>query len=184
MPSVITTATQSACLRAIANLTVQLASAWRSGEEGTLSEAIEYQRVIEFAVFGFIGAQISYAWHQFLEETFPVRRPQTKSQQKSPSNNSSIIWTNLIAKLLVDQLFGLPFLNATFLVCTNAYRVDSLSVLVQVIYERLATLVLAGWKLWPAVSLASFLWVPVQWRVIFLNVVGFGWTIFLCLMSN
>ena len=178
MPSILTTATQSACLKAIAALVVQVVSSRGHSR-------IDVPQLVEFAIFGFIGAHISYAWHLFLEETFPVRQQQGAHSKNTKDNSSlPISWANLLLKVFVDQLVGLPLLSATFLLCTNVNRVDGAAALVQVILGRITRVVTAGWRLWPAVALVNFLWVPMRWRVLFLNIVGFGWTVCLSIMSR
>lgn len=47
--------------------------------------------------------------------------------------------------------------------------------------ERFWPMIMDGYKFWPAVSLASFLWVPVDKRVVFGCSVGVLWGIYLSL---
>lgn len=42
----------------------------------------------------------------------------------------------------------------------------------------------AGYKLWPAVSLISFTLVPVERRTLVGSLVGFGWGVFLALRAS
>lgn len=178
MPPILATATQSALLKATAALIVQVVS-YRG------RSSIDIPQLVEFAIFGFIGAHISYAWHLFLEETFPLRQQQRAHNKNTKNDNSSpISWANLLLKVFVDQLIGLPLLSATFLICTNVNRVDGATALVDVILGRMTRVVMAGWRLWPTVALVNFLWVPMRWRVLFLNIVGFGWTICLSILSR
>lgn len=45
-------------------------------------------------------------------------------------------------------------------------------------------LMLAGYKLWPFVSLLSFTVIPAQQRIVFGNLVGVAWGIFLSLFAT
>lgn len=64
------TAVQASCLKAAANLTTQLATSWYSD---AAPEAIDKQRILEFAFYGFVGAVINYEFQHFLERKFPTR---------------------------------------------------------------------------------------------------------------
>ena len=70
MPSMLSTACQNAVLKGAANLTAQVTANWHSAE----FVPIDRQRILEFAIYGFVGANINYLWQDFLENTFPTRR--------------------------------------------------------------------------------------------------------------
>ncbi|CAI6080094.1 unnamed protein product [Clonostachys chloroleuca] len=94
-----------------------------------------------------------------------------------------VIWSNLLAKLILDQTIGLAISGVIFLFITNYLRVPNLPALFAVIRERIFTLIKAGWHIWPVVALANFLWVPVRSRVLVAVFVGFGWSIFLSVFA-
>ncbi|KAL2108272.1 hypothetical protein VUR80DRAFT_4006 [Thermomyces stellatus] len=187
MPSILKTVIQSAVLKSAANLTVQLASRWQASS-GNL-EPIDWRRVIEFAVFGLIQAQLNCWWQQFLEDAFPSRshvnsRPGQDGKATSTNyQQSGIKWRNIICKLLLDQSLGLFIMNTTFLICTNAVRLKSVSLVFKAVREKIWPIIRAAWKLWPWVSICNFLWVPVERRVLVASCVGFGWNMILAAMS-
>ena len=41
-----------------------------------------------------------------------------------------------------------------------------------------------GWKVWPLAALINYRFVPLQFRVLFVNVVALGWSTFLLLRSR
>jgi hypothetical protein len=94
-----------------------------------------------------------------------------------------VIWSNLLAKLILDQTIGLAISGVIFLFITNYLRAPNLPALFAVIRERIFTLIKAGWHIWPVVALANFLWVPVRSRVLVAVFVGFGWSIFLSVFA-
>lgn len=49
--------------------------------------------------------------------------------------------------------------------------------------QNTLSLMLAGYKLWPLVSLLQFTVVPVQQRVVVGSLVGVGWGVFLSLLA-
>lgn len=241
MPTLLSVAVQNTFIKAGANLTAQLAAQWHADNPPPLDR----QRILEFAVFGFVGALVGFKWHGFLEDTFPTREagsglprivivspvthaPGERAKEKdddlplhpmrapspavgtpaaasaiatatsmtadlpvggraaAPSSSSSgpgIRWRNVWAKLVADQTVGLSFMITIFLFITNVARQPSLADVAAVIHDKLFGLVLAGWHIWPAVAIVNFLWVPVRWRVLVGSVVGFGWNIFLSIVS-
>jgi protein Mpv17 len=102
---------------------------------------------------------------------------------RAPPPGPGIRWRNVWAKLVADQTVGLSFMITIFLFITNVARQPSLGDVLAVIHAKLFGLVLAGWHIWPAVAIVNFLWVPVRWRVLVGSVVGFGWNIFLSIVS-
>lgn len=168
-------AAQSALLKSSANIVAQLAAGWHDSSPRPL----DWQRVLEFAIFGLIQAQLNCWWQQFLEDAFPTRptdkAPTTTSSQVAPGVN----WRNVACKLLLDQTLGLFIMNTAFLVCTNAVHLQSATLVLQAVREKIFGVIRAAWKLWPWVSIANFLWVPVEKRVLVASCVGFGWNIFL-----
>ncbi|KAH8673339.1 hypothetical protein BX600DRAFT_455077 [Xylariales sp. PMI_506] len=207
MPSQISTAIQNTFIKAGANLTAQIAVQWSSKEPLPL----DVQRIFEFGIFGFIGANIGYVWHLFLEHQFPthvvanprlapILAPGEKDKDGAaaappPLTAAAVTglddgpvavkvsWKNIVAKTVADQTFGLSLMITIFLIITNVARVPHLSDLLGVIQQKLWVLLLAGWHLWPLVAVCNFLWVPVRWRVIVSSCVGFLWNIFLSFMS-
>lgn len=198
MPSVTTTAINNSCLKAAANLTAQLAAGWHA----PTSQPLDLQRIAEFAVFGFVGAQIGYRWQHLLEDLFPTRRsnvlprvppspgeektndpPGAAGDQSQSESEPGIDWRNVAMKLVADQTVGLLMMIIIFLIITNAARLRSVPLVMEAIQQKAFKLVKAGWTIWPAVAICQFLWVPVRWRMIVAGCIGFGWNIFLSIAS-
>ena len=168
MPSITAVAVQSMVLKMSANLVAQSVAVYKS----PVPIEMDWQRVLEFAVFGFIQGNINFWWQHFLERQYPATR-------RTPSGTSGLSYRNLALKVLVDQTLGLLMMNTTLMVCTNIARQRSLAGLLAVVREKVPRIVFAAWRLWPAVSLLNFLYVPVSWRPVVGATVGFGWNMFL-----
>ncbi|CAG7924866.1 unnamed protein product [Penicillium olsonii] len=178
MPSLLAITIQSALLKAVANITAQIV-----GQRSlAVAVPIDWNRVVEFAVFGVISAPLISFWQQFLEETFPTQSSTEPSSQKT--GTVRLNWTNIILKLTLDQTIGLFVTNAAFIVCTSATRFQSGQLILREVDARIWSIVKAGWKIWPAMALINFIWVPWQWRVVVNSIVGFGWNIVLSLLST
>ena len=94
--------------------------------------------------------------------------------------------------LLIDQTFGAYFVNGGMLFCiwffTDLFNgISPLSLLMtlplKVIKEMPATM-LACWKMWPLANGINFAFVPLQYRLLFTNVVAIIWNVFMSMVVN
>ncbi|KAK9781734.1 putative Amine oxidase domain-containing protein [Seiridium cardinale] len=187
MPSMLTTAIHNTFIKGAANLTAQLAVQWNA----TDPQPLDLQRILEFAIFGFIGAHIGYIWHHFLERQFPTHTtphvgqlpviapgekdkdasaplpppPASAADPGSGGGATKVSWKNVMAKVIADQTVGLCVMITTFLIITNIARVPHLVDVFQVVEEKLWRLVL-----WLSTILASArLVASYAWSVIDIN---------------
>jgi hypothetical protein len=191
MPSLTTVTIQSALLKSAANLTVQAVARWNS----SALTPFDWARVAEFASFGIVSAPLASYWQIFLEETLPSQKKSPEDQNTTPKNlaqkttqgskpsRNHLNWSNIMAKLILDQTIGQLIINVAFLVCTRGRRLASFVLLLREIQTSIPGIIWASWKIWPVVALVNFIWVPVDWRVVVASVVGFGWNIFLSILS-
>ncbi|KAK9421385.1 putative Amine oxidase domain-containing protein [Seiridium unicorne] len=166
MPSMLTTAIHNTFIKGAANLTAQLAVQWNA----TDPQPLDLQRILEFAIFGFIGAHIGYIWHHFLEHQFPTHTiphvgqppviapgekdkdasaplpppPASTADQGSGGGATKVSWKNVMAKVIADQTVGLCVMITTFLIITNIARVPHLVDVFQVVEEKLWRLCIVG----------------------------------------
>lgn len=196
---------QAMAIKVSANLVVQFLKRYKTTEQ----RPFDWQQVIEFAFYGFIGSQANNIIQFILEDLFPTgkiqnaevlpdllghdRELEEKKDDDAPAGSRKkrwfdispdVIWKNILAKLILDQTICLFISAVIFLVCTNIARVSHPYLVFLVIRQRVWTLVKAGWHIWPLVALCNFLWVPVRHRVLVAVVVGFGWSIFLSVFAT
>lgn len=96
MPSQLSTSIQNTFIKAGANLTAQVVARWQSNDP----KPLDLQRILEFAIFGFVGAQLGYMWQCFLEDTFPTRTTATislTSLSASASSSSAVPSVQVVA---------------------------------------------------------------------------------------
>ncbi|KAI1074375.1 Mpv17/PMP22 family protein [Whalleya microplaca] len=194
MPSMIATAVQSSFLKAAANLTAQLAARWNAKGPQPL---LDVQRLVEFATYGFIGANMNYLFQHWLERAFPTHgkvipkvsasdddiKPEMPVPAVTDEAHSGINWRNIVWKVVLDQTVGFLVMIVVFLFITNVARVPHLVLILEVWKQKIWGLLKAGWTIWPAVAVINYLWVPVRSRVLVGACVGFGWNIFLSIVS-
>ncbi|KAJ9157343.1 hypothetical protein NKR23_g411 [Pleurostoma richardsiae] len=193
---IVRTTIQSAALKAAANLTTQLAAQYRVDSP----QPLNWQRVLEFCIFGVLQAPVGCYWQEFLEETFPTRGTirvaaapawkdyehrghQESKDTVATASEDTTNWWNVLWKLLIDQTIGLFIMNTLFLTVMNTAQVQSSAELLAVVRARVFRIIRAAWNLWPAVAIINFLWVPVEKRVLVGACVGFGWNIFLSIIT-
>ncbi|KAF4979178.1 hypothetical protein FZEAL_4551 [Fusarium zealandicum] len=170
-------ALQALAMKVSANLVVQLITHWKKPGESTF----DLQQVVEFAIYGFVGSQIGNIIQFILEDWFPTGSAQgggdvlpkiqgdpRQLEEKKDDDTANrdpkrrwysispdIIWRNVLAKLVLDQTFGLCISACVFLICTNIARVPHPYLVHVVIRERLMPLIKAGWHIWPLVAFRS-----------------------------
>ncbi|KAL1311233.1 hypothetical protein AAFC00_001423 [Neodothiora populina] len=106
-------------------------------------------------------------------------QPDTRSSTKKKLNVK-----NTAIKFSLDQTFGAIVNTVFFIAGIGALRGESLAYIASNVKNDSIPLLLAGQKLWPAVSLISFTLIPVEQRTVFGGVVGVGWGIFLSLLAG
>ena len=110
-------------------------------------------------------------------------------KQKDKAVATQMSKTNVLIKFVLDQTFGAVLNNLMFLVFMGYINApptdkpgDAWNAIISEVNDKFYSIMLDGYKFWPAVSLVSFLWVPVDKRVVFGCSVGVLWGIYLSLM--
>ena len=98
---------------------------------------------------------------------------------------------NILIKFILDQTVGAVFNTLMFLVfmgyindngAAAGQKAGTWGNIEAEIREKFYPMIMDGYKFWPLVSLVSFLWVPVDKRVVFGCSAGVLWGIYLSLM--
>lgn len=208
MGPLLSTAIRAFFLKAAANLTAQLVARWHSKDP--VPPHFDRQRVLEFAVYGFLQAQLGFFWHILLERLFPSRRPvgtpaalppkekvhddeESRLSTEGASFNllealnasrQGVNWWNIAAKLVLDQTIGMFCFLSIFLTWTNIFRVEHLSDIAVIWKAKIFTIIYASWAIWPWVMVLNFVLVPVEKRQLVSVCVGFCWNIILSLLTH
>jgi hypothetical protein len=150
--------------------------------------------IIKFAVFSLISNPPNIVWQGILENAFPTNVPAAPAAPSEKKLKDKPVATqmskrNVLTKFLLDQTLGAMVNTLMFLVFMAyvnepgavAGRVEPLQAVVKEINQKFWPMILDGYKFWPIVSLISFVWVPVDKRVVFGCSVGVLWGIYLSL---
>ena len=157
--------------------------------------SLNFAQVFKFALFSIISNPPNIIWQTFLEDLFPTNiplslppsaaseKPASKRTDPSKTRTSK---TNILIKFLLDQTIGavintLMFLGYMGYVNASAAQ-DTWGHVASECKDKTWPMMKDGYKFWPAISLISFVWVPVDKRVVFGCSVGVIWGIYLSLM--
>ncbi|KAF1834552.1 hypothetical protein BDW02DRAFT_329014 [Decorospora gaudefroyi] len=179
---------QGAALSITSNVLAQALSSYKDSTPFSL----DYAQVFTFALFSILSTPPNIVWQGFLEDRFPTNVPSAAPPSEKPGSKpdptkTSLNKTNVFIKFLLDQTIGavvntLMFLS--YMGYVNAQGkpdVNAWNVMMVDCGNKLWPMMKDGYKFWPAVSLISFLWVPVDKRVVFGCSVGVVWGIYLSL---
>lgn len=158
--------------------------------------SLNVNQVLKFAIFSIVSNPPNIPWQGLLEDLFPTNVPSTahdpdvKTVKPAKTEKSK---KNILIKFLLDQTIGAVVNTLMFLVFmgyVNAPQQGTLStqsswdVVRKDCEQKLWPMIVDGYKFWPAISLISFVWVPVDKRVVFGCSVGVVWGIYLSLMAG
>jgi hypothetical protein len=154
--------------------------------------ALNYTTVSKFALFSVLSTPPNIVWQSFLEDQFPTNVPSAASSPEKPGSKpdptkTSLSKTNVLIKFLLDQTIG-AVINTLLFLSYMGYAnargkpgVSAMNVVTSDCANKLWPLMKDGYKFWPAISLISFLWVPVDKRIVFGCSAGVLWGIYLSL---
>jgi len=131
-------------------------------------EDLDYTRIRNIALTGLIISPLCHYWFGFLELVF-------KGNKSNLSN---------MARLIVDQLLFDPFLTAFFFVFTAMLNQKTVKQTIQDLKEKFWSAQQMSWRVWPLAQFINFNYVPETYRVLFANLVGFFWGIFMAYKAN
>ncbi|KAJ4297813.1 hypothetical protein N0V90_005709 [Kalmusia sp. IMI 367209] len=188
MPSAMVSQTvQGAVLSITSNVLAQFITSYKEETPFSLS----FLPIFKFAVFSIISNPPNIVWQTFLEDVFPSNVPaspsETQLKDKPKPVQTRTSKRNTLAKFILDQTIGAVLNTLMFLVYmsyannTGAETTASWDTVKADVSDKFWPMIIDGYKFWPVVSLASFLWVPVDKRVVFGCSVGVLWGIYLSL---
>jgi protein Mpv17 len=160
--------------------------------------------VIHFVTYAILNTPINCVWQDLLEGWFPSSTPAAaekpvKGQSEKPVvKKQGLNVTNTLAKFALDQSIGALINIPLFIGIMGMLKGQSVDQIINTVQEvRLLLLhhvvntnltivsqdfmdiYISGAKLWPAVSLVSFVAIPANRRVIFGSAAGVVWNIYL-----
>ncbi|KAG8596596.1 hypothetical protein GDO81_001981 [Engystomops pustulosus] len=158
---VLTKALTSAILSALGNLLSQRIERRHQCESPT--KKVDLIAPLRFAAYGFFfTGPLSHYFYLFLEQWIPSSLPLAG-----------------LRRLLLDRLIIAPAFLLLFFIVINFLEGKNLKALNQTLKERYWSALKMNWKVWTPFQFINVNYVPVQFRVLFANMVAFFWYTYL-----
>ncbi|KAG7393401.1 hypothetical protein PHYPSEUDO_009605 [Phytophthora pseudosyringae] len=116
---------------------------------------------------GVLFAPVGHAWYNFLEKAVRAK-------------GSAAI----VKKIAADQLLFSPPLSLAFFTYAGVSEGNTVRGSVETAVAKLPPTLAVNWTVWPLVHVCTFGFVPLQYRILFINVVNIGWSAFLSRMAS
>ncbi|CRG86295.1 hypothetical protein PISL3812_03300 [Talaromyces islandicus] len=187
-PPIVTATLQAAAINAASNIVAQAITAYRSQTPLQL----DYTALAQFTAVALINTPPTYLWMVNLESTFPgqsavTQDPHAKKSDDEKRKNGQVEKKlnvrNTVIKVIIDQTIGASIMLVLFLSTITILRGGTVEDIGNTVQNEYWTIMLAGLKVWPPVSLFSFTVVPVDKRMLFGSICGFIWAIYLSMAT-
>eukprot|EP00052_Salpingoeca_macrocollata_P034049 m.10363 g.10363 ORF g.10363 m.10363 type:complete len:201 (+) comp5881_c0_seq2:106-708(+) len=132
--------------------------------KGQPRPAFPWRQVFAFATFGFaVTGPVTHTFYALLEQNIP---------------RSKHAW---VARLLIDRLcFAPPFLFLFFM-GVNILEGHSPRAAFRLLRQRYWPALKDNWRVWTVTQFINLKYVPLNYRVLFANIVALGWNAYLAL---
>lgn len=131
--------------------------------EGTEIGDIDRGRILRSLLAGLIGhGPLSHVWYDLSEDVFNNVLHLTE-------------WWSFIPKVAVDQTLWGPFWNNMYIVLLGAMKLESPQVIWSDIKRTTIPLVVSGLKLWPLAHCVTYGLMPLQYRLVWVDLVEIIW---------
>ncbi|TRZ00857.1 hypothetical protein DNTS_013405, partial [Danionella cerebrum] len=160
---ILTKSVTSGFLSALGNLLSQVLQHRKKSKEHNPKMKISILGPVHFAVYGFfITGPVSHYFYHLLEALFPASLP---------------YW--LIKRLLLERLVFAPAFLLLFYVVMNVLEGKTLTEVQSKLKTSFWPAMKMNWKVWTPFQFINISFIPVQFRVLFANVVALFWYAYL-----
>jgi len=120
-------------------------------------------RIVRSLLAGLIGhGPLSHVWYDWSEQIF----------------NDVFHWTqwwSFVPKVAVDQILWGPFWNNTYIILLGLMKLENPQVIWSDVKRTTIPLVISGLKLWPLAHCVTYGLMPVQYRLLWVDLVEILW---------
>ncbi|OCU01604.1 hypothetical protein XELAEV_18007395mg [Xenopus laevis] len=163
---VLTKALTSAILSALGNILSQTIQKWR--KEQKAPQNVDLRGPFRFAVYGLLfTGPLSHYFYLLLEQLVPSSAPLAGLQ-----------------RLLIERLMIAPAFLLLFFLVMNLLEGKNLAKLNKKLRDHYWSALKLNWKVWTPFQFININYIPVQFRVLFANLVAFFWYAYLASTRN
>lgn len=160
---ILTKSVTSAILSALGNLLSQTLEARKKARHGAATKEIDRAGAARYAIFGLLfTGPLSHYFYQLMEVWMPTTDPYC-----------------LVKRLLLDRLFFAPAFLLLFYFVMTVLEAKGWSDFERKMKSSYWTALKMNWKVWTPFQFINVNFVPVQFRVLFANVIAFFWYAYL-----
>jgi protein Mpv17 len=84
-------------------------------------------------------------------------------------------WWAFIPKVLIDQTFWGPIWNNTYLLLIGLMKMERIDIIWEDVKKSTVPMVVSGLKLWPAAHLVTYGLIPIENRLLWVDIVEIVW---------
>lgn len=90
----------------------------------------------------------------------------------------------IMGKILTDQVLISPFCIGHYFYTAGLLEGKSLTESTEVVKSKFFTVYIADWCIWPIAQFFNFYYVPLRYRVLYINAITMFYNVFLCYVKN
>jgi hypothetical protein len=126
-------------------------------------------------VYGiFFVAPFCHVWYQVLERLVPMR-----------GASSAVAKLRRAAqRVVLDQAIVAPVFASGLFISRGLIAGESMNSIWRTMKKDFLRVIIAGAIVWPPAQMVNFLYVPLPYRVLFINVVGLGWSTYTSFVAS
>ncbi|CRK91986.1 CLUMA_CG005566, isoform A [Clunio marinus] len=97
-----------------------------------------------------------------------------------PGNAKKTVFKKILAdQFIVSPVFIVHYFYTAFFLAGSSFK-DT----VDILRKKFLTIYLADWMVWPPTQLINFFFVPLKYRVLYINMITTFYNVFLCYVKN
>ncbi|XP_067465792.1 peroxisomal membrane protein 2-like [Thunnus thynnus] len=160
---ILTKSVTSGILSALGNLLSQIVEARKKARNGGLASEIDAAGAARYAIYGLIiTGPVSHYFYQLMEVWMPSTDPYC-----------------IVKRLLLDRLFFAPGFLLLFYFVMNILEAKGWEDFEKKMRRSYWTALKMNWKVWTPFQFININFVPVQFRVLFANMIALFWYAYL-----
>ncbi|KAI9249647.1 hypothetical protein BY458DRAFT_525440 [Sporodiniella umbellata] len=138
----------------------------------------DWQRTVRFATYNFCVAPLGGRWYMFLDRFFPMPKSVATAALARQANIATV------KRMVTDQALFAPAGLVLFFTVMGLAETGRWDGVKEKINEAFVPALLANYKVWPAVQLINFKFMPLQYRLPFVSSLGIVWNAYLSWLNN
>jgi protein Mpv17 len=140
------------------------------------SAGLDYTRTLQVAVTGLLwSGPITHFWYSLLEKIYGFLAQFLRIQ------NAAI---GLLVKLFLDAILFSPTVVVGYFTVRSILEGTGLAGAKEKLSTKFKPTLIGAWKFWPPVNSINFYFVPLQFRVLYMNVLSLLWSGYLTFVNS